>query len=97
MNTYKFALKHLIKNKISITDEKISINQSLNRVSSSYIISPVNYPSSDNTAFDGYAINSKETNSLNIRNPKKFKIIKTLAAGDTLILEKFLNIQLLRL
>ena len=32
-------LKHLIKNKMSIKDEKISINQSLNRVSSSDIIS----------------------------------------------------------
>ena len=88
MNTYKFALKNLTKNKILIKDEKISINQSLNRVSSSDIISPVNYPSCDNTAFDGYAINSKETISLNIRNPKKFKIIKTLAAGDNPYIRK---------
>ena len=88
MNTYKFALKHLIKNKISIKDEKISINNSLNRVSSSDIVSPVNYPSSDNTGFDGYAINSRETNSLNIKNPKKFKIIKTLAAGDNPYIKK---------
>ena len=63
MNSYTSALKHLIKNKISIKDEKISINNSLNRVSSSDIVSPVNYPSSDNTAFDGYAISSRETNS----------------------------------
>ena len=88
MNTYKFALKHLIKNKISIEDEKISINLSLNRISSSDIISLVNYPSCDNTAFDGYAISSKETNSLNLKNPKKFKIIKTLAAGDNPYIKK---------
>ena len=88
MNSYTSALKHLIKNKISIKDEKISINNSLNRVSSSDIVSPVNYPSSDNTAFDGYAINSRETNSLNIKNPKKFKIIKTLAAGDNPYIKK---------
>ena len=88
MNTYKFALKNLTKNKILIKDEKISINQSLNRVSSSDVFSPVNYPSGDNTAFDGYAINSKETISLNIRNPKKFKIIKTLAAGDNPYIRK---------
>ena len=88
MNTYKFALKHLIKNKISIKDEKISINLSLNRISSSDIISLVNYPSCDNTAFDGYAISSKETNSLNLKNPKKFKIIKTLAAGDNPYIRK---------
>ena len=88
MNTYKFALKNLTKNKILIKDEKILINQSLNRVSSSDVFSPVNYPSGDNTAFDGYAINSKETISLNIRNPKKFKIIKTLAAGDNPYIRK---------
>jgi len=88
MNSYTSALKHLIKNKISIKDEKISINNSLNRVSSSDIVSPVNYPSSDNTAFDGYAINSRETNSLNIKKPKKFKIIKTLAAGDNPYIKK---------
>jgi len=88
MNSYTSALKHLIKNKISIKDEKISINNSLNRVSSSDIVSSVNYPSSDNTAFDGYAINSRETNSLNIKNPKKFKIIKTLAAGDNPYIKK---------
>ena len=88
MNTYKFALKHLIKNKILIKDEKISINQSLNRVSSSDVFSSVNYPSCDNTAFDGYAINSKETNFLNFKNPKKFKIIKTLAAGDNPYIRK---------
>ena len=88
MNTYKFALKHLIKNKISIKDEKISINLSLNRISSFDIISSVNYPSCDNTAFDGYAISSKETNSLNLKNPKKFKIIKTLAAGDNPYIRK---------
>ena len=88
MNSYTSALKHLIKNKISIKDEKISINNSLNRVSSSDIVSSINYPSSDNTAFDGYAINSRETNSLNIKNPKKFKIIKTLAAGDNPYIKK---------
>ncbi len=88
MNSYTSALKHLIKNKISIKDEKISINNSLNRVSSSDIVSSINYPSSDNTAFDGYAINSRETNLLNIKNPKKFKIIKTLAAGDNPYIKK---------
>ena len=88
MNSYQSALKHLNKNKILIKDEKISINNSLNRVSSSDIVSSVNYPSSDNTAFDGYAINSRETISLNIKNSKKFKIIKTLAAGDNPYIKK---------
>jgi len=82
MNSYKSALVQLKRNKISIKDEMVSIKESLNRVSTLDIVSPVNYPACDNTAFDGYAVNSKETKSLSGKNIKKFKIIKTIAAGD---------------
>ena len=82
MISYKFALNKLKKNKISIKNEIVSIKESLNRVSAHDVISPVNYPTSDNTAFDGFAVNSKETSSLSEKNIKKFKIIKTIAAGD---------------
>ena len=82
MNSYKSALSKLKRNKISIKDEIVSIKESLNRVSTSDIVSPVNYPICDNTAFDGYAVNSKETKSLSSKNIKKFKIIKIIAAGD---------------
>ena len=82
MNSYKSALSKLKRNKISIKDEIVSIKESLNRVSTSDIVSPVNYPVCDNTAFDGYAVNSKETKSLSSKNIKKFKIIKIIAAGD---------------
>ena len=82
MNSYKSALVQLKRNKILIKDEMVSIKESLNRVSTLDIVSPVNYPACDNTAFDGYAVNSKETKSLSGKNIKKFKIIKTIAAGD---------------
>ena len=82
MNSYKSALNKLKKNKISIKNEIVSIKQSLNRVPASHVISPVNYPTCDNTAFDGFAVNSEETKFLSSKNIKKFKIIKTLAAGD---------------
>jgi len=82
MNSYKSALKKLKKNKISIKNEIVLIKDALNRVSAFDVISKVNYPTSDNTAFDGFAVNSKETKSLNSKNIKKFKIIKTIAAGD---------------
>ena len=82
MNSYKSALNKLKKNKISIKNEIVSIKDALNRVSAFDVISKVNYPTSDNTAFDGFAVNSKETKSLNSKNIKKFKIIKTIAAGD---------------
>ena len=82
MNSYKSALNKLKRNNISIKSEKISIKESLNRVLATDVVSPVNYPICDNTAFDGYAVNSKETNSLNAKKSKQFKILKTLAAGD---------------
>ena len=82
MNSYNSALNKLKRNNISIKSETISIKDSLNRVLAKDVASPSNYPICDNTAFDGYAVSSKETNSLNVKKSKKFKIIKTLAAGD---------------
>ena len=82
MNSYQSALTKLKKNKFKIKNEVVSIKNSLNRISAFDIISPVNYPASDNTAYDGFAINSVETNLLSNKKNKKFKIIKTLAAGD---------------
>jgi len=79
---YKKALLNLKKNKIKINSEIISVDRSLNRIAAIEISSPNNYPADNNTAFDGFAINSKETNKLNKKNSIKFKIIKTLAAGD---------------
>ena len=82
MINYKAAKKILIKSKIKIKNETINSLKSLNRVCAKDVYSPVNYPAGNNTAFDGYAINSKDTTSLNHKNLKKFKILKTIAAGD---------------
>ena len=82
MINYKAAKKILIKSKIKIKNETINSLKSLNRVCVKDVYSSVNYPSGNNTAFDGYAINSKDTVSLNKKNLKKFKILKTIAAGD---------------
>ena len=82
MINYKAAKKILIKSKIKIKNQTINSLKSLNRVCAKDVYSPVNYPAGNNTAFDGYAINSKDTASLNKKNLKKFKILKTIAAGD---------------
>ncbi len=79
---YKKALLKLKKNKIKINSEKISVEKSINRISATNLYSPNNYPAANNTAFDGFAINSKETKNLGKKKFLKFKIIKTLAAGD---------------
>ena len=82
MINYKEAKKILIKSNIRIKDEIINSSKSLNRINTLDIYSTVKYPSGTNAAFDGFAINSKETVKLNKKNPQKFKILKTLSAGD---------------
>ncbi len=82
MIEYLKAKKILEKSKISIGFQTVSSLDSLNRISAENIYSKVNYPAGNNTAFDGYAINSKDTIFLNKKKNKLFKIIKTLAAGD---------------
>ena len=79
---YKKALLELKINKMKIYSENISAENSMNRISAVNLNSPNNYPAANNTAFDGFAINSRETKNLSKNKSLKFKIIKTLAAGD---------------
>jgi len=93
MINYKEAKNILIKSKIKIKDETINSSKSLNRVNTLNIYSTVNYPSGTNAAFDGFAINSKETTKLNKKNIKEFKIVKTISAGDNPRLNKVKKFQ----
>ena len=82
MIDYKKAILIIKKNKIKINSEIILSINSINRVSSSDVYSPSNYPAANNTSFDGYAVNSNETKNLTKKKFEKFKILKTFAAGD---------------
>ena len=82
MISYDRAKKILKKAIINIKDEKIKSINSLNRAVSKNIYSPINYPSGDNAAFDGYAINSSHTRNIKKNLPQKFKIIGLIAAGN---------------
>jgi molybdopterin molybdotransferase len=88
MISYKYAKNILKKSNIKIQDELVKSSKSLNRVNTQNIYSTVNYPAGTNAAFDGFAINSKETHKLNKKNSKKFKIFKTICAGDNPKLNK---------
>ena len=81
MISYKDSKKILKKGIINIKDEKIKSINSLNRVVSSNIYSSINYPAGDNAAFDGFAINSKDTKNIKKKSNLKFKIIGSIAAG----------------
>ena len=84
MNSYKAAINKLNNNPLKIGDELVSIKDALNRISSKEVAAQSDYPADDNTAFDGFAVNSKETKN----KAQKFKIIKTLAAGDNPYIKK---------
>ena len=82
MISYEQSKKILKKAKIKIKDEMINSVNSLNRLVSSNVYSSINYPTGDNAAFDGYAINSKDTKRIKKNSQKQFKIIGSIAAGS---------------
>ncbi len=82
MIKYQEAIKIINKVSLNLPNEKISTLNSLNRVCAQNILSPRKNPSSNNTAFDGFALLAKETKGLSKKKVKKFKILKSIAAGD---------------
>ena len=82
MISYEQSKKILKNAKIKIKDEMINSVNSLNRLVSSNVYSSINYPTGDNAAFDGYAINSKDTKRIKKNSQKQFKIIGSIADGS---------------
>ena len=64
MISYQNSKQILKKGFIKIKDENIKSINSLNRVNSNNIYSNINYPAGNNAAFDGFAINSKDTKNI---------------------------------
>ena len=89
MISYSKALQVINKTKLKILNQKILINESLNRISAENVYSKTIYPSANNTAFDGFAIKTSETRNLSRKKSKKFKILKTIAAGDNPVIKNY--------
>ena len=82
MISYKQSIKILNESIIKIKNETIKTDKCLNRVAAENVKTKVDNPSGDNAAFDGFAINSKDTKYLSKKNYRLFKILGTIAAGD---------------
>ena len=82
MINYRKAIKIINKIYLDLPDEKVSTSDCLNRICAKNILSPSLNPLSNNTAFDGFAVIAKETKELSKKKVKKFKILKTIGAGD---------------
>ena len=82
MIKFQQAIKIINKISLNLPDEKVHTLDSLNRICSKNILSSTKNPLSNNTAFDGFALLARETRGLSQKNVKKFKIIKSIGAGD---------------
>ena len=89
MIKYQEAIKIINKISLNLPDEKISILDSLYRVCAKNILSPTKNPLSNNTAFDGFALIAKETRGLSSKKFKKFKILKSIGAGDNPMIKNY--------
>ena len=89
MISYKKAISLIKKNSIILPSKKISIEKALYKVCAKDILSPSKYPSFSNSAFDGFALSSNETKGLNSKKTKRFRILKTIAAGDNPKIRKY--------
>ena len=70
MKSYNQALNILKKNKIIFKNEYIKSSKCLKRVTAENVYANVNYPAADNSAFDGFAINSADTKNLSKKKGK---------------------------
>ena len=92
MINYQKAIKIISKVSLKLPNEKISTSDSLNRVCAKGILSTSINPLSNNTAFDGFALLAKETRGLSRKKVKKFKILRSIGAGDKPKIKNVLNI-----
>ena len=97
MKSFSQALKIIKKGKILISDEYVKSSKSLNRISAENIYSKVNYPSANNSTFDGFAINSRDTKNLSKKHNKLFLISGSIAAGNKPLKKIFKNLILMKL
>ena len=98
MISYKQARKILKRSKIKIRTELIKSTNCINRVVAEDIFSKTNNPAGNNAAFDGYAVNSNDTNNLSKNKSKYFRIIGMVAAGDrpkNSVKQKFKTIEIM--
>ena len=64
MIKYEKAIKIIDKVFLDLPNEKVPTLNSLNRICAKNILSPTTNPLANNTAFDGFAVLTKETRGL---------------------------------
>ncbi|OGQ47953.1 MAG: hypothetical protein A3I09_01385 [Deltaproteobacteria bacterium RIFCSPLOWO2_02_FULL_47_10] len=76
MISFKTALTRIFESVKELPAQTISVDDSLGFVTAEDIVSPINLPPFDNSAMDGFAVNSSECLS------SKFEVSQIIKAGD---------------
>jgi len=82
MITVKEAQKIILENTSQLNTEMIHLSQGLGRILAKDIKSPIALPVDDNSAMDGYVLNSKACYLASESRPVQLKVKKPIKAGD---------------
>jgi molybdopterin molybdotransferase len=75
------ALKIILDNIKILSAEEVNILDSLDRVLAEDIYSEIDIPAFDNSAMDGYAVRSLDTDGASFDSPKILEVIEDIPAG----------------
>jgi molybdopterin molybdotransferase len=75
------ALKITLDNIKTLNAEEVNILDSLDRVLAEDIYSEIDIPAFDNSAMDGYAVRSLDTDGASFDSPKVLEVIEDIPAG----------------
>jgi molybdopterin molybdotransferase len=76
------ALDKILQAINTLEEEQVPILESLGQVLAEDIKSDINVPPLDNSAMDGYAVQSKDTQNASAESPKFLRVIDTVMAGS---------------
>jgi len=80
------ALEKIISYVNVLEEEPVPILDSLGQVLAEDIYSNINIPPLDNSAMDGYAVQSRDTNGASSESPRLLRVIDTVAAESPRLL-----------
>lgn len=75
------AMQEFLNNVDVLEAEERPILECLGQVLASDVCAKINVPQHDNSAMDGYALRSSDTQGASLKRPKLLRVIETVAAG----------------
>lgn len=83
MIEFSQALNLIIKSSTQLSPETVSLNEAKGRVLAKDIVSPSNVPEFNNSAMDGYAVNSNDLTNATTDSPSCLQLMGITAAGES--------------